>query len=452
MWGNKISEAKGMLPYRDTLGPLFLLTATPITLQLLAYTTMDEEVNGSFLKLGEQFMELGFFGVLYRAFVVPTQDCDRMWKAAQILAVYGAFQAAVMRLMPGKTYIGPVSPSGHRPVYKANGLQAFFFSVAAFLVFSDAVESTPTFFGADIVYRYMMEMVTVTQGAAMLFCLFLTLKGLYFPSGPDSGTTGNVLMDYYWGTELYPRVFGWDVKLFTNCRWGMVAWVIMPLSYAAAQHKMTGSITPAMAVSVVLQIIYTCKFFWWETGYLATMDIQHDRAGFYICYGCLIFLPVLYTAHTRWLVDPPVPHPLTTTGAIIVGLIGFAAIFINYDADRQRGFVRATDGQGLLWGRKPRIIRAKYQTEGGETKNSILLVDGWWAVSRHFHYVPELTAALCWCVPGTTYVYPYVYFLFLTVLLVDRAFRDDQRCADKYGKYYAKYCELVPYKLIPGLL
>lgn len=33
--------------------------------------------------------------------------------------------------------------------------------------------------------------------------------------------------------------------------------------------------------------------------------------------------------------------------------------------------------------------------------------------------------------------------------LQDRAFRDDERCRAKYGKYWAKYSTLVPYKMIP---
>ena len=45
---------------------------------------------------------------------------------------------------------------------------------------------------------------------ALFFCIFLTVKGLYFPSSSDSGTTGNIVGDFYWGTELYPRILGWD--------------------------------------------------------------------------------------------------------------------------------------------------------------------------------------------------------------------------------------------------
>ena len=29
---------------------------------------------------------------------------------------------------------------------------------------------------------------------------------------------------------------------------------------------------------------------------------------------------------------------------------------------------------------------------------------------------------------------------------------DDQRCKDKYGKYWDQYCALVPYKIIPGIV
>lgn len=41
-------------------------------------------------------------------------------------------------------------------------------------------------------------------------------------------------------------------------------------------------------VSVILQLTYITKFFHWEMGYMNSMDIQHDRAGFYLCWGCLV--------------------------------------------------------------------------------------------------------------------------------------------------------------------
>jgi len=67
--------------------------------------------------------------------------------------------------------------------------------------------------------------------------------------------------------------------------------------------------------------------------------------------------------------------------------------------------------------------------------------------------VAELSAALLWCPPVQTNVLlPYGYFIFLVILLIHRAFRDEIRCANKYGKYYEEYKKRVPYRMIPGIL
>lgn len=82
---------------------------------------------------------------------------------------------------------------------------------------------------------------------------------------------------------------------------------------------------------------------------------------------------------------------------------------------------RATKGNTIIWGKKPTMIEATYKTEKGETKSSLLLVSGWWGVARHFHYLPEITAAFCWSAPaGFTHFLPYFYVTFLTILLLDR--------------------------------
>jgi 7-dehydrocholesterol reductase len=42
--------------------------------------------------------------------------------------------------------------------------------------------------------------------------------------------------------------------------------------------------------------------------------------------------------------------------------------------------------------------------------------------------------------------------IFLTVLLTDRALRDDNRCATKYGEDWKKYCAIVRFRILPGIL
>ena len=83
---------------------------------------------------------------------------------------------------------------------------------------------------------------------------------------------------------------------------------------------------------------------------------------------------------------------------------------------------------------------------------NLLLLSGYWGLARHFHYVPELTLALAWSLPaGGRHVLPYFYFVFLFILLVDRAGRDDRRCAEKYGGAWDAYRRAVPYKILPGV-
>ena len=77
-------------------------------------------------------------------------------------------------------------------------------------------------------------------------------------------------------------------------------------------------------------------------------------------------------------------------------------------------------------------------------------MSGFWGLARHFHYLPEIGLALFWSVPsGFTHILPYTYIITLVVILTHRTYRDDEKCSDKYGKYWEEYKSRVPYKIIP---
>ena len=189
----------------------------------------------------------------------------------------------------------------------------------------------------------------------------LYVKGRFAPSSSDHGTSGNPVFDYYWGTELYPRILGWDVKMFTNCRFGMMAWPLILVSFAAKQAETVG-LSDSMAVAVGLQLVYIAKFYWWETGYLRSLDIMHDRAGFYICWGCLVWVPSIYTSSTLYLVGHP--NHLGWPLAALIFVLGTASIFMNYAADAQRQRVRATDGETTVWGKRAGAHRRPLHDRG----------------------------------------------------------------------------------------
>ena len=128
------------------------------------------------------------------------------------------------------------------------------------------------------------------------------------------------------------------------------------------------------------------------------------------------------------------------------------SIMVNYFADEQKLRVRRSGGKCLVWGQKPEIIRARHCLETGEEKESILLASGWWRIARHFHYVPEMALAFFWTLPALfNHVMPYSYFIWLSILLVHRSFRDEAKCSKKYHTYWKQYCALVPYRIFPGL-
>ena len=54
--------------------------------------------------------------------------------------------------------------------------------------------------------------------------------------------------------------------------------------------------------------------------YFGSMDIAHDRAGFYLCWGCLVWVPSVYTSPAMYLVRRPVAlHPLAAAGLLLAG-------------------------------------------------------------------------------------------------------------------------------------
>ena len=74
------------------------------------------------------------------------------------------------------------------------------------------------------------------------------------------------------------------------------------------------------------------------------------------------------------------------------------------------------------------VLQATYIADGIK-KKSLLLASGWWGISRHFHYIPEIAASVLWTVPTACegHLIPFFYAVYLTILLTDRAFRDDVR-------------------------
>ena len=425
--------------FHYTLFPLFLIIACPLSALLMWVINVD--YNGSLLEFVRVLKEQGAWNIIYGMWAPVIFGSVVGWK---IIATFAVVQLTLMRLIPGKRFEGPITPEGNVPVYRANGLSCYLITLTLFLGCSCVLK----LFSPTIIYDHFPGIIGALNIFSLFFCLFLLIKGKIAPSSSDNGSSGNFVFDYYWGTELYPRIAGWDLKMFTNCRFGMMAWPVIVLSFGFKQAELYG-LSDSMLVALIVMMTYLTKFFIWETGYLRSMDIMHDRAGFYICWGCLVWVPTIYTSPILYLVNHPVHLGLPI--AIFIAIAGVSSVLINFFADKQRQDVRAANGKGLVWGKKPKLIAAEYTTSKGEKKQTVLLASGWWGMARHFHYLPEILGAFFWTAPALfVHGLPYFYVLFLTILLVHRSLRDEERCSLKYGQYWDEYCRLVPSRILPG--
>jgi 7-dehydrocholesterol reductase len=423
---------------RTTLGPLLLILFTPPAAILFWIVCTFQPFNGSLTPL---LSAAGWDSVVAHW---PWPSAP----AAAIVLVFVAVEIFLLQGLPGKVFEGPITPAGNRPRYKLNGVAAWLITLALFFICSYGLR----LFNAGIVWDRFGEILATLVLFALIFCLLLYFKGRYWPSSTDHSLSGNFIWDYYWGVELHPVLFGVNLKQLINCRLSMMGWGVIVCSFAAKQAELnsSGHLSNAMLVSVGITLVYLFRFFWWESGYFTSLDIMHDRFGYYICWGVMAWVPAIYTLTAQFMVLRP--NNLAWPLAVGIFLLGVGAVYVNYAADAQRQRVRATNGNTPVWGRPSELICASYLTADGAKHENILLASGWWGLARHFHYVPEIILALAWSLPaGFSHFIPYFYVVYLTILLVDRAGRDDRRCHKKYGAAWEEYCRRVPWKIIPGM-
>jgi len=346
--------------------------------------------------------------LLLRANPTEAFTIDRIWGNCYSWKVVGVFMlwAAIFLWIPSNEYHGPVTNFGQVPVYAANGFLYYSVTMVTYVA--------AHWFYPDLsldIYKNMAHILGALNLFALTFCVFLLAMGLYRPQT----------------NEKIPRQ-------------------VLIVAFVMASWRQTGSWNPGHVVNVALQTVYIAKFFWWETGYFTTLDITLDRAGYYICWGCLVWVPVFYTYSSYYAVAQLPTMSVST--ALIVALMGLGAVGMNYRVDYEKQLYRQTGGKCTLWGRPARSLTVRNQLTD---KPSELLLSGCWGVSRHLNYVFELMAAFTWCLSASWGhdIWPLLYFFFLVILLVHRVFRDEEKCAAKYGKYWTEYCHLVPYRMIP---
>lgn len=351
------------------------------------------------------------------------------------ISLFASSQYFLMYL-PGKYYSGP-KPLDKRqitPIYKENGVKAFIITtiITQLLCQYDLLDYEFIYNNIDILWLSL-------NFYALLLCLVLfklsKIKGF-------NDYSSNIER-FYLGQELYPLINKLNVKFFTNCRIGMMLWPTLLIIYINTQYKLQRKINMSMISNFIVQIIYIFKFFYWEKGYMNSLDIMHDKAGYYICWGCIVWVPSFYTLSGYYLVNN---RGTNDDISIFLLIIGISGIILNYWADYQKLMFREKKGQCKIFLKDPKFIIGEYIYED-KYCYSLLLTSGFWGISRHFNYLAELISAYAWCLNCNS-IFGLMYPIFLTVLLVHRSKRDYEKCKMKYLNW-SSYCDKVQYNIIP---
>jgi 7-dehydrocholesterol reductase len=250
--------------------PMLLMIASPLWCLATAYITSLKEP--SFSSFYTECVSKGVTtcGGLIFAKTWPTAE------SVTLLAVFN-FMALLIYWWPGKTEYGPLTEHGEKPEYMVNGVAHCILFTASMLAGS---EYGLGWFQLSVLAEHAPATIGTLNIFGLLFCALLYFKGLYFPSGPDSGTAGHgPVFDYYWGTELYPRFGGVDVKKFVNCRFSMTYWMVFGISCLAKTYNETKTIDPGLFFCALSQFLYLNKFYMWAAARLRRIetDLEGSR-------------------------------------------------------------------------------------------------------------------------------------------------------------------------------
>lgn len=335
--------------------------------------------------------------------------------------------------LPGRWVIGYVTKTGtnEKLRYRLNGLPVLFTVVATWagLCYSGVLPW-------DWFYTYRWYGL---GGAVVFGLIFSAVLVLPYPAVKKS-----FLADFYLGRLENPQLWGGriDAKMWLYLV-GAIMLELNILSFAAHHYLLYGAQASAgLFLSTALLSFFVTEYLNFEEVHLYTYDFFAERVGFKLGWGCIAFYPFFYSVaqwSTAALPNPHTPVPLL----VLYALLFFTGWGLSRGANLQKYYFKKDPTQSFL-GIKPETI-----TDG----KRVLLVNGFWGLSRHINYLGEILMAtgIILCVGYPLLPWPWLYPLYYVVLLFPRQADDDKRCAEKYGPLWQQYVAKVPKRIIPGV-
>ncbi len=352
--------------------------------------------------------------------------------AAILIVLYGSVLALHV-LLPGRWVDGYVKGADGRPLrYRLNGLRVFFVVIGLYatLVWRGVIS-------ADLFYLHRWSMLATASAIGLAFTSAIVV---------GAAATGghSLLAQFYLGRRENPQALAGrlDAKMFLY----LVGALILELNLLsfAAHHVAThpDDPSPGVYLYVALFSFFIIEYLNFEEVHLYTYDFFAERVGFKLGWGCLVFYPFFYGIGLWSDADHANPH---TPKALLLAcaVLFFAGWSLARGANMQKFYFKTRPGKKLFG----------IEQEALEADGHRLLVSGFWGLSRHINYLGEIlmATALTLSLGHPSNPWPWLYPLYYVALLFPRQAADDQRCREKYGPLWKRYCERVPYRIIPWI-
>jgi len=215
----------------------------------------------------------------------------------------------------------------------------------------------------------------------------------------------------------------------------MMGWMLLNLSFLAKHIEINNGVSISMALYQLFANFYILDYFWFEVYMTSTWDIVAEHYGLMLVWGDYVWIPFAFSVQNWFLYDS---NERISAPLIILSILLFVIGFTIFRVTNKQKHDFKHGQYKEKWGKKP-------ETVGGK-----LLISGFWGYARHMNYLGDILLALSFSLPcGFNSIFPYLYPIYLTALLLHREMRDEQRCKEKYKELWTAYCKKVPYHIVP---
>ncbi len=393
------------------------------------------------LSLDDLNYHIGNFGHVFMEKALPSTTT---WIAYFSFFV---FQIILASFMPGLTMYGlPTAPNGVRLPYHCNGYSCYYFCLFSLFILH-YTGLFPITHVCDHYGEYLFAAVSIADVTTVLWYIY----GLVTTPKDQQSLTGYPIYDFFMGTVLYPRIGEVDIKMVAEARWSWLTLIVATLSCAVKQYEQAGYLTKEMAFMVLAHWLYSNATVKGEHCITCTWDMFHEKFGWMLNFWNIAGVPYLYCYQSFYILknykDLDASQSVNYVAFLYVFLIFAYYVFDSSNCQKAsyKIKIKRNTFPQVPWGVLEEPIKVI------KTPHGNLLIDGWYAYARKAQYTGDIMMALSWgLITGFGSSLNYFYCFFFTSMIIHRQTRDEERCKEKYGKYWDEYVKTVPNVFIPN--